>query len=48
MKLLEVSPFVHNVARDRLKNVAFLEVIVVASASLLTKACINMAPVSTF
>lgn len=48
MKLLDVSPLVHKVDLDRLKNVAFRELMVVERASLLTKPCINIAPVSTF
>lgn len=48
MKFIEVSPFVHKVDRDLLKNVAFLEEMVVERASLLTNPCIKTAPVSTF
>jgi len=48
MKFMDVSPFVHNEDRERLKNVAFLVDIVFARASLLANPCIRMAPVSTF
>ena len=48
MKLLDVSPLVHKVDLDLLKNVALREVRVVDRASLLAKPCINTAPVSTF
>lgn len=48
MKFLEVSPFVHNEDRDRLKKVAFRDKMVVARASRLANPCIRIAPVSTF
>lgn len=48
MKLLDVSPLVHKVDLERLKNVAFREEMVVDKASLLIKPCISIAPVSTF